>query len=619
MSFNFKRDIKTILMLPALYLGYDFLPLWFIVLETTLLLYLSLFKPIRILAYIHFIAIYFIFRTVGLMIVPETMVPILAICLVSQYILNRHDGKEEFYLSFLWLGAFAIFSSGLYYLLYSFFTLLFIFILEDGQSGLSLKSFFKSLWRYKKQFTLISVITVILFIFFPRFYQFLPSANIISRGKIGYNKEINNSTTANLQLSSQVALYAELDKKLPQNILYWRGRVLSKTDGYNWREAQAPMQQVELLGEYDSVSQKLKYEQDFNGDLILLDTPIKVVNSNLGLFGVKMNSVFKNYTKKKKVIVEAISSLSKLRFSPLKERSLEHYLQFPEFVPLELRKFNEKVKAQNPTQLLEKFQQTIKSEGWSYTLQPGSLPSIGDFIRSKAGYCSHFSALLAAVLRLNNIPARLVTGFQGGQYNNVGKFYTIKSNDAHVWVEYYDKNLWNSVDPTAYISPDRINLGGEQFLTVGANASEQNKNPLMQPFLSAKQWFDNLNYKVSLFLDNYDRTQQKSLSERLNITRKTFFFLGFVILIITINLIYFWNKFKGRKNLHPADKILYKLNRKKFDLAEFKTISQLKAQKEQFKSPALYLEFLHLYQETRYGGVDHYSRLKELVSQIHKA
>ena len=68
------------------------------------------------------------------------------------------------------------------------------------------------------------------------------------------------------------------------------------------------------------------------------------------------------------------------------------------------------------------------------------------------------------MLRHNDIPARLVSGFQGGEYNEAGGFYKVRSSDAHAWVEYLEGDQWKSVDPTGFISPDRISQGGYGFL-----------------------------------------------------------------------------------------------------------------------------------------------------------
>lgn len=620
MSFDFelRRDLKTLLLIPALFLSFDFLQPWFITTFTLLLLYTSFFKPWKFVAYANFICTYFIFKTVGFFIVPETMVPNLAVYLTSQLMLGKRNKENEFYLIFLWLASFAIFSSGLYYLLYSFSVLLILFIIDDAQSSLSLKNILLSFWRYKKQFFIISVITIVLFIFFPRFYQFLPTANIIPQGKIGYNDKIDNSTTSNLQLSSQIAFYAELNTILPPDALYWRGRVLDQTDGYNWKQGKAPLQMMNFEKPKKSIIYNIKYEQNFNGDIILLDRPYKILDSNLGYYTDRINNTYSSYSKKKKMYVQAESVIRPNYNNELKTKVLNHFLQLPGFIPKEVKKFNELIKDSDPTKILANFRQLVVREGYTYTLKPGPLPTMSDFIRAKRGYCSHYASLFALIMRINQVPARLVSGFQGGQYNDVGNFYMVKSNDAHVWVEFYHQGKWQSVDPTAFVSPDRINLGGQQFLTSGiSQAEEKERNFLLKPFYEFKSFFDTVNFKVSLFLDSYDRGKQKSLSQTFNLSRRMFYFAGFVILNLIIGLFFYFNKWKGRTTYHPADKLLLPLH-KQLDkkLLPLKKVQDLSRFQDEFTNQSEYRELIQLYQEMRYGFKNHEERIRTLIKNL---
>ena len=118
-SVNFKENFnfKYLLLIIPLFLGYDFLPLWFILTYTTLLIYISLFRPWRFLDLINFGAVFFVFKTVGKQIIPETMVPVLGIFLISRFLSNKRNKEFEMYPLFLWIGIFSLFSSSFYYLL----------------------------------------------------------------------------------------------------------------------------------------------------------------------------------------------------------------------------------------------------------------------------------------------------------------------------------------------------------------------------------------------------------------------------------------------------------------------------------------------------------------------
>tara|TARA_Y100000768_G_scaffold388092_1_gene382137 strand:+ start:13111 stop:15003 length:1893 start_codon:yes stop_codon:yes gene_type:complete len=619
-SFNLREDIKILILIPALFLSYDYLQPWMVSYFSALLLLTALFKPWTIVAYANFAASYFIFKTVGFYIIPETTVPNLAVYLISQLILNKRSRRNEFYLVFLWLGAFALFSSSLYYIIYAFVSLLIVFIIDETQSSLSLVNIIKSLWKYKGQFFFITLITVILFIFFPRFYQFLPTANLVPQGKIGYSKEINNSETTNLQLSSQVAFYAELQSNLPSEYLYWRGRVLNYTDGYNWKKSGQIVQKIDYDTPEKMMKHTVKYEQDFEGDLVLLNTPVEVVDSNLGLYSNKLNSTFKGYTKKKKAVITAYSHIKGLKGIKLTSKVKDYYLQLPNFSPKAVQDFFQQINHPDLNTFLKNFKQKIINDKYTYTLSPGQLTTISDFLRTKKGYCTHFASLMGITLRMKGIPTRLVSGFQGGQYNNVGNFYLIKSNDAHVWVEYFHEGRWVSIDPTGFIAPDRINLGGSQFLTTGISIEQEKKNNWIRSnYYEIKNIFETLNYRVSLFLDNYDRNKQKDLSNSLKLSRKAFYILGFIILVLVSLGIYFFNRNKVSKNLHPLDRLLYKWGKKfKLDFSQTKTLSELRKFSNCFDSPKDFETFVQKFQECRYAQRGNPKELNLILKRLRR-
>ena len=175
------------------------------------------------------------------------MIPVLAAFLMAQIIYNKSIDKDESFLFFLWVGVFAVFSASFSYLIYSISVLIYFFLQQSSGSDFSLKSLLKIINEQKYQLLFTAILAVILFIFFPRFYNFLPSANNKAKGEIGYSKNVNNSSMSQLNLSSKTAFYAEIDRIIPQEILYWRGSVNTYTDGYNWKTADIPPYRSDLL------------------------------------------------------------------------------------------------------------------------------------------------------------------------------------------------------------------------------------------------------------------------------------------------------------------------------------------------------------------------------------
>jgi hypothetical protein len=287
------NSINSLLLIPAVFLAQDFLPTWFLYTTTLQLIILSFVKCKKYFGYINFYFIWLLFDTIGKQIIPETMIPALATLLLVQMFYNQSLNREESFLFFLWIGIFSVFSSSFSYLLYSIVILFFYFIQQSNDSSLSLKAVIKTFIDQKLQLTITALLAIILFIFFPRFNNFLPSANAQNKGDIGYSQKIDNTNTANLQMSSKIAFYAELEQKVPPESLYWRGRVHAGTDGYNWRSTTIKPIRNKINNEKKTIKVKMKYEQDFGGDVILLDHPLRVVTSNLGVYKVAGTDEYK--------------------------------------------------------------------------------------------------------------------------------------------------------------------------------------------------------------------------------------------------------------------------------------------------------------------------------------
>ncbi len=108
--------------------------------------------------------------------------------------------------------------------------------------------------------------------------------------------------------------------------------------------------------------------------------------------------------------------------------------------------------------------QRIRSEGYSYTLAPGTYDDDGSgdgidefWLDRKTGFCEHFAAAFVVVMRALDVPARIVTGYQGAERNPVDGSLVVRQSYAHAWAEYWQPGVgWLRADPTAAIAPERI-------------------------------------------------------------------------------------------------------------------------------------------------------------------
>jgi len=126
------------------------------------------------------------------------------------------------------------------------------------------------------------------------------------------------------------------------------------------------------------------------------------------------------------------------------------------------------------------------NQQFTYTLEPPLLgrDSVDDFMFStRSGYCEHFASAFVVLMRGAGIPARVVTGYQGGVVNPMGEYLVVRQSDAHAWAEVWlDGRGWVRIDPTNAVSPERIEQGSRSLLP------ESQWQPLRQPLLNALDW-----------------------------------------------------------------------------------------------------------------------------------
>lgn len=112
-------------------------------------------------------------------------------------------------------------------------------------------------------------------------------------------------------------------------------------------------------------------------------------------------------------------------------------------------------------------------DGFTYTLRPPLLGRhpVDDFLfETRRGFCEHFASAFTVLMRAAGVPARVVTGYQGGQFNPLGDYLLVRQADAHAWTEVWlaDRG-WTRVDPTSAVSPARIEQSLDEAVPAGEN------------------------------------------------------------------------------------------------------------------------------------------------------
>ena len=117
-------------------------------------------------------------------------------------------------------------------------------------------------------------------------------------------------------------------------------------------------------------------------------------------------------------------------------------------------------KEAEPARRIEQVLRRFREQPYSYTLEPPLLGrhSVDEFLYgTRAGFCEHYSGAFVFLMRAAGIPARVVTGYQGGELNPIDGYVTVRQSDAHAWAEVWLRGRgWVRVDPTAAVAPERV-------------------------------------------------------------------------------------------------------------------------------------------------------------------
>jgi transglutaminase-like putative cysteine protease len=156
----------------------------------------------------------------------------------------------------------------------------------------------------------------------------------------------------------------------------------------------------------------------------------------------------------------------------------------------------------------------FREQEFHYTLTPPGLArdSVDDFLfNTRQGFCGHFASAFTNLMRAAGIPARVVGGYQGGDWNPLGGYMIVRQSHAHAWSEVWMPGAgWRRVDPTAAVAPERVERGLEASFTgaellPGAFARD---SPLLW---QARMFWDNLNARWNDGIVQFDRVTQENL------------------------------------------------------------------------------------------------------------
>jgi hypothetical protein len=185
--------------------------------------------------------------------------------------------------------------------------------------------------------------------------------------------------------------------------------------------------------------------------------------------------------------------------------------------------------------------QFFRTQGFRYSLSPGEYKKndLDQFLfHRRVGFCEHYATSFATLMRLAGIPARVVVGYLGGEYNDLGRFFLVRQADTHAWCEVWlPDSGWTRVDPTSVVAPGRASLDLNSFLERRAASGETETRrgafvtqlARLAIFTNIRLAWETLNYEWDTRLIGFDADVQQVLLASVGIANR-----GPVLLIIGI-------------------------------------------------------------------------------------
>ncbi|WP_130620515.1 transglutaminase TgpA family protein [Dyella amyloliquefaciens] len=307
-------------------------------------------------------------------------------------------------------------------------------------------------------------LALLAFLFVPRLSTPLWGAPNTGQTRTGLSEDMSPGDFTELLVDDRPAMRVTFDGVLPPpSQRYFRAYVMWNYDGRRWSHLGTGGAPGEV--EHGSVLTSYTVSLEATGQRILpaLDVPVEAPDqARLSSDHEVLSASPVNAT-----LTYSLRSASSYRLEPqLDERERRRGLRLPAgFNPrtLALAQRWRTEFGNNDKAIVQTALKLFHDGGFSYTLAPAPLgrDAVDDFLFSThEGFCEHYSSAFTVLMRAAGIPARVVTGYQGGYWNELGSYLLVRQSDAHAWSEVWlPGEGWQRVDPTAAVRPERVDLG----------------------------------------------------------------------------------------------------------------------------------------------------------------
>jgi len=308
-------------------------------------------------------------------------------------------------------------------------------------------------------------LAVLLFVFFPRLAGAFWAIHRAGEAQTGLSDTMSPGSIVRLVADYDPAFRVQFAGRAPPaEELYWRGPVLHDFDGHTWRRRSGVFhlrQRLQYLG--TPYRYRVALEPTRQRWWFALDTPAQSPDANVlltyddQLLGAEpltepISFDALSYTRTR--ALEPLGAFGRQQDTALPPRANPRSLELAQTL---------RQRAGSDADFVQATLDYLRTGGFEYTLTPQALgaDAVDDFLfNTRAGFCGHYASAFVTLMRAASVPARVVTGYLGGEWNPIGGYFLVRQSDAHAWAEVWLQGRgWTRVDPTAVIAPERLRRG----------------------------------------------------------------------------------------------------------------------------------------------------------------
>lgn len=376
------------------------------------------------------------------------------------------------------------------------------------------------LLRYAALLTLQALpLAALLFLVFPRLPGPIGGLLQTQAAKTGLSETMRPGAISQLIQSDAVAFRVDFaDPRTDGRQLYWRGPVLWDYDGATWTPARDQRPRTpEARGSGQRTDYSVTLEPHGQRWLFVAGyttvPPLAGAQLNADLLWLARNPLSERRR-------YSVSAWLDYRLEPDLDLDLEaRALALPPGLNPRSRALAEQWRRQaaSPADRVNLALRHFRQEPFYYTLNPPLLGehAVDEFLfETRRGFCEHYANAFVVLMRMAGVPARVVTGYQGGERNPLGDYWIVRQRDAHAWAEVWlEERGWTRVDPTAAVAPSRIEQGVNAALPEAERPVVIMEMPWLLPL---RQGWDLINARWNQWVLGYDHQRQRDLLTRLH-------------------------------------------------------------------------------------------------------